>query len=256
MRRHLVIPDCQVRPGVDTTHLDWAARAIVKFLPDVLVILGDFWDMPSLSTHEGAGSKESEGKRILADIEAGNTAFARLTGPMNAEIKRRKRRKIKQWSPECHFLFGNHEDRISRAVQREPKWDGFLSLDSLLTPGFTRHPFLKILEVDGIKYCHYFPNPFSGKPIGGTIHNRLSHIGSSFIQGHQQGFLYGSKQYPDHVKHGIVSGRFYMHDEHYRPPDVQHSEWSGIFVLNQVNNGDFDLMSMRASYLKERFGYN
>jgi hypothetical protein len=234
--------------------MDWAGQAIVEYMPDVVTVVGDFWDLPSLSGHEKPGSIHTEGQRIASDIEAGNAAFERLIAPMQAEIARRIRRKIKRWEPECHFLFGNHEDRLSRLICQDPKWDGMLSLDAMKTPGFQRHPFLKIVQIDGIKYCHYFPNPFSGRPIGGTIHNRLGHIGSSFVQGHQQGYMHGSKQYPDHVKHGIVCGRFYNHHEHYRPEDVQLTEWSGILVLNAVRNGDFDIMPLRMDYLARKYG--
>jgi hypothetical protein len=104
--------------------------------------------------------------------------------------------------------------------------------------------------------CHYFPNPFSGKPIGGTIVSRLNNIGSSFTQGHQQGFLYASKQYPDHVKHGLVCGRFYLESEHYRAQDVQRSEWNGIVVKNGVGDfgpGTYDLMPLSMKYLSERY---
>ena len=27
-RRHLILPDTQIKPGVDTVHIDWAANAI------------------------------------------------------------------------------------------------------------------------------------------------------------------------------------------------------------------------------------
>jgi hypothetical protein len=117
----------------------------------------------------------------------------------------------KKWKPECHFLFGNHEHRLIPRDLSRSQVGRILTLDSLKTPGFKRHPFLKIVTIDGIAYCHYFPQPFSGKPIGGTIVNRLNNIGKSFTQGHQQGFMYASKQYPDHVKHGLVAGRFYQH---------------------------------------------
>lgn len=253
MRRYVIIPDAQIRAGSDTTHVDWAAKAIVDYKPDVIVCMGDWWDLPALSAHEAPGSKEAEGRRVKPDIDAGNEAFARLVAPMQAEMARLKRNKEKQWNPDCHFLMGNHENRLSRAIFRDPKWEGLLSLDALKTPGFHRHDFLQIVNLDGIKFCHYFPNPFSGKAIGGTIVNRLGHIGSSFVQGHQQGFLYASKQYPDHVKHGIVCGRFYLTHEHYRPEDVQKSEWNGILVLNQVDNGDFDLMPLRMSYLQRKY---
>jgi hypothetical protein len=253
MRRHLIIPDVQCRPGSDTTHLEWAARAVLEYRPDVLMVLGDWWDLPSLSTHDAPGSKEAEGRRVKPDIDAGNEAFERFMSPITREIDRTVSSHKRRWRPELHFLFGNHEQRLSRAIFRDPKWEGLLSTDSLRTPGFQRHPFLKIVNLDGIKYCHYFPNPFSGKPIGGTIVNRLGHIGSSFVQGHQQGFLYASKQYPDHIKHGVVCGRFYLHHEAYRPDDVQLSEWNGILVLNQVTAGDFDLMPLRMDYLRRKY---
>lgn len=247
-RRHIIIPDAQVRPGVDTTHVDWAAQAIVEYKPDVVIVMGDWWDMPSLSTHDSPGSKEAEGRRVKTDLDVGNEAFTRLIAPMQAAMKRDKK-----WKPECHFLFGNHEDRLTRAIFREPKFEGLMSLDSMRTPGFIRHPFLDIVDLDGIAYSHYFPNPFSGKAIGGTIVNRLNAIGKTFVQGHQQGFLYASKQYPDHVKHGIVCGRFYLHHEGYRPRAVQETEWNGILVLNQVCNGDFDLMPLRMDYLRRKY---
>jgi len=253
-RRHLIIPDTQIKPGVDTTHIEWAAKAAVDYLPDVIVVIGDWWDLPSLSTHDAPGSKEAEGRRVMPDIQVGNDAFERFTAPIRAETLRRRNGNRKRWDPECHFLFGNHEHRLTRAIFRDPKWEGLISTDSLKTPGFQRHEFLKIVVIDGIKYCHYFPNPLSGKAIGGTIPNRLNHIGGSFVHGHQQGFSYGSKQYPDHVAHGLVCGRFYAHHEAYRPSDVQESEWNGIVVLNEVRDGNYDLMPLSFNYLRKKYG--
>lgn len=250
----MVIPDTQIRPGVDTTHIDWAARAIVEYKPDVIVMIGDWWDFPSLSAHDAPGSKEAEGRRVKPDIDAGNEAFERLVAPMERERERLRRNKDKQWNPRCEMLWGNHENRLQRAIFRDPKWEGILTMDALKTPGFNRNEFLKIVEIDGIKYSHYFPNPLSGKAIGGTIPNRLNHIGGSFTHGHQQGFLYGSKQYPDHVCHGLVCGRFYSHHESYRPTDVQNNEWNGIVVKNEVSNGNYDLMPLSFNYLRRKFG--
>jgi hypothetical protein len=253
-RRHLIIPDVQIKPGVPTEHIDWAAQAIVDYKPDVIVVLGDWWDMHSLSMYDAPGSKSSEGINVKGDIDCGNEAFERLVAPMNREMLRRVEGHRKRWEPECHFLFGNHEWRINKAINREPKWDGVVSLDMLKTPGFERHEFLDILYKDGVAYSHYFPNPYSGRPIGGTIISRLNNIGTTFVQGHQQGFMYASKQFPDHVKHGIVAGRFYQHHESYRPNAVQLSEWSGILVLNEVRNGDFSIMPLTTDYLRRTYG--
>ena len=253
LRRYVLIPDTQCKPGVDTSHLTWLGRAILHYRPDVIVHLGDHWDLPSLSTYDGPGSIAAEGRRIMPDIEAGNEGWLQFWKPVEKEINRRVNFHRKRWYPECHFLFGNHEDRITRAIAREPKWEGLLSLDLLKTPGFTRHPYLQIVKLDGIRFCHYFANPHSGKAIGGTINNRLAKIGSSFVQGHQQGFLYSAVQRPDHVVHGLSIGSFYLHNEDYRPKDVQNSEWRGIVVLNEVEDGDFNIMPISMAYLRKKY---
>ncbi len=253
MRRHLIVPDAQIKPGVPTNHLSWAAQAAIEYKPDVIVVIGDFWDLPSLSMHDAPGSKEAEGRNVRSDIDAGNDAFRLLSDPILKESQRIASNHRKRWNPELHFITGNHEDRLSRAIARDPKLDGLLTMEHLETPGFERHKYLKILNLDGIKYCHFFPAPHSGRAIGGTIINRLGHIGSSFVQGHLQGFMYASKQYPDHVKHGLVCGRFYQQHETYRAEDVQNSEWNGIVILNGVENGDYDLMPLRMTYLSKKY---
>ena len=121
MKRFFIVPDTQVRPGVPLEHIDWAAQAIVEYLPDVVVVLGDWWDMHSLSTHAQPGAMEMEGARYTDDVAIGNDAFKRLVAPMEAEQARRIRRRIKRWNPRKVFLFGNHEDRITRAIEREPR---------------------------------------------------------------------------------------------------------------------------------------
>ena len=47
-----VIPDCQIKEGVPTEHLEWAGQYIADKKPDVIVNIGDFWDMPSLSSYD------------------------------------------------------------------------------------------------------------------------------------------------------------------------------------------------------------
>jgi hypothetical protein len=246
MKRHLIIPDAQIKPGSPTDHIKWCGEAILDYKPDVIVCLGDWWDLPSLNSHAPAGSEELEGRRYHEDIKVGNESFNKLDSYL-------RKSRSKTWQPRKVFLEGNHENRANRIAKNDPKWKGIIGSHNCETLDWERHKFLKICEIDGIKYCHYFPNPFSGKPIGGTIVNRLNSIGASFVQGHQQGFLYASKQYPDHVKHGLVAGRFYLEHEGSRPDDVQHNEWSGIVVLNGVRKGDYDLMPLRMDYLRRKY---
>lgn len=204
-RRVAVIPDTQVRPGVPLEHLDWRAEALLYYRPDVVVHLGDRWDMGSLSSYEKAGGLKLEGARIKDDIDAGNEAFIRLFGPMQKEVERQRRKQLKnQWTPECHYLFGNHENGINRAVAGDAKYEGVLTTEALLTPG---HGFLEIVEMNGVHYSHYFSNTHSRKPIGGSIDNRLNKMGHSLVAGHEQALLYGCRQYPGTTtRHGLVAG--------------------------------------------------
>ena len=248
MKRHLLIPDTQVRKGVDTKHLDWAARAIVEYRPDVVVVIGDHWDMPSLSTHSPPGSEEMENLRYKADVQAGNDAFVKLCKPMQAVMRRDRK-----WKPRCVFTFGNHEHRITRAVTKEPRLTGAYALEHLNTQHFERYGFLEIVNIDGISYSHYFANMLSGRPIGGTIANRLNKIGRSFVCGHEQGMQYGTVQYPGNIRrHGLVAGSFYSHVENYRGAQGR-DEWRGIVVLNEVHKGDYCVMPLTMDYLKRKF---
>lgn len=249
--RHLLIPDTQVRKGVDTKHIDWAAKAIVEYRPDVIVMIGDHWDMHSLSSHDAPGSESMENARYWDDVNAGNDAFARLCKPMQKVMAREKGRK--KWKPRCVFTFGNHEHRITRAVAKEPRLTGAYALHHLNTQHFERHDFLEIVNIDGIAYSHYFANVLSGRPIGGNIASRLSKIGRSFVAGHEQGFIYGTQQYPGHLRrHGLVAGSFYSHCESYRGAQGR-DEWRGIVVLNEVHEGDYCVMPLTMDYLKRKF---
>jgi hypothetical protein len=250
----LIIPDTQLRPGVPTEHIDWAAQAVVDYRPDVIVIIGDWWDMLSLSSYNKPGSVYAEGARIEQDIRVGNDAFERFVAPMQYERTRLARNKDRRWDPRRVFLLGNHEDRITRAIAAEPRYTGVISLEQLDTQDFERHAFLEIVEIDGIAYSHYFANTHSGRPIGGSIDNRLNKIGTSFVQGHEQGLLYGIRQFPGKLtRHGLVAGSFYQHDEHYRGAQGN-GEWRGIVVLNEVNNGNYDVMPLSMQYLEQKYG--
>lgn len=247
MKRHLLIPDTQVRTGVPTNHIDYAAKAIIEYRPTNVIVGGDWWDMPSLSSHDKPGSKYMEGLRYQDDVDAGNEAFERLVKP----LKRVK------WKPQrMDFLFGNHEDRIDRAINNDPRFEGAISRKHLRTPGFERHEFLEPVWRDGVVYSHYFTGSHSPRPLGGSIDSMLNRIGDSFVGFHVQGMKYGNRMYPTgKVRHGLVAGSFYQHDERYRGPQGRTSgHWNGIIVLNDVRDGNYEIMPLSLDYLKRRYG--
>ena len=142
--RILVIPDTQVKPGVNTDHLEWAGHYAVKMKPDVIVHIGDHWDMPSLSSYDKKGSRQMEGKRYVKDIDAGNAAMDRFMEPIHHEIGRLKRGKRRAWNPRLVYTMGNHENRINRAVDADAQLEDLISTDdfNLADHGFEVVPFL------------------------------------------------------------------------------------------------------------------
>lgn len=239
--RILVIPDTQVRPGVPLDHLDWVAQAAVEYRPDVLIHLGDHWDFPSLNGHEQPGSAPMEGKRYINDVKAGNDAFARIDKPISSLRK--------TWRPRKVFLLGNHENRADRACSNDPKMLGHIGSENCDTLDWERHKFLDRVWLDDICFSHYFQGSHSSRPIGGEVSNRLSKIGCSFVQGHEQGFRYGNRiMASGRTMHGLVAGSCYLHVEDYRGNQGQ-VHWRGIVMLNGVNGGDYCVMPLTLDYL-------
>lgn len=242
MSTHLVIPDTQVAPGVPTQHLAWIGEYIVKRKPDVVVHLGDHWDMPSLSSHTQKGSKSLEGQRYVEDVEAGNAALELVRAPA-------RRAKL---ATEFHLLRGNHENRIVRAVEDDPRLEGTLQLSDLKSPGWRVHDFLELAWIDGIAYSHYFYQPMTSRPYSGTVDNRLKQIGHSFSQGHQQHLLYGQRYVAGKSQHGLVAGACYLHQENYKGPQGN-AHWRGVIVKHEVEDGSYDAMFVSLNYLCRRY---
>jgi hypothetical protein len=248
-----MIPDPQCKPGVPLDHLYWVAEAMVDYHADVYINIGDHYDMPSLSQHDGKGSKAQEGARYDKDIEAGRKGFDILGAPIGRAVKAASRNKRKKWQPEFHYALGNHENRTERAVEQDPKLDGPISIRHCASPGWRRHDFLERFWIDGLCYSHYFQGQNSSFPVGGTIDNRLNKIGESFVQGHQQGFMYGNRVYPTgRMRHGLVAGSCYLHREKYKG-NQGNNHFRGVVVLNEVHDGDYCIMPLSLKYLCKRY---
>lgn len=243
-RRFIIIPDTQVKPGVPTDHLYWAGRYIAEKRPDVVVHLGDHWDMPSLSSYEKPGSAYFEGKRVKADIDSGNAALERLSEGMGPY---RPNRMV--------LLRGNHEDRLRRALNDEPRLQGLVGYEDFkdTTLGWEVHDFLRPVEIEGIWLSHYFANPLTGRPYSGNPETVLKNVGHSFIQGHQQGLKMSRRELATgEVQRALIAGSFYEHDEDYLNYQGN-KHWRGILVLNEVADGNWDQTEVSLGFLRREF---
>lgn len=253
---HIVIPDAQVKEGVNTDHLEHAGKLIVHKRPTVIVCLGDFADVPSLSSYD-KGNRTAEGKRLKGDIESSIAAMKRLLKPLRDLQQQQLRDGETVYTPRMVMTLGNHEDRINRHTNMNPELHNFLGIDLLQYEyfGWEVYDFLEPVVVDGITYCHYMSNPMSGKPFGGSATNILNKVGESFTVGHRQTLDVTTRFLPASGKQqwGIVAGAFYSHDEGYKGYQGN-KHFRGLIMKHQVKDGSYNPMFIDLEYLKSKYG--
>lgn len=249
----LVIPDTQVKEGVDISHLKWMGEYIVDKRPDVIVCIGDFADMPSLSSYD-KGKKAFEGRRYSSDIKAVVEAQEALLGPLMKLQGSQVRNKKKVYSPRMVLTLGNHEVRIDRATNLSPELDGILSIGDLKYKefGWEVFPFLDVVTINGVAFSHYFPTGTAGRPSS-TANAQLNKQHMSCVAGHQQGLQIATGKRADgRLLTSVIAGSFYLHDEEYMGPQGN-EHWRGALMLHNVEDGQFDLNPLPMKYLKDKY---
>lgn len=252
--KHMVIPDTQCKPDGSVEHLTWAGMYALEKRPDVIIHIGDHWDMPSLSVYD-VGKKGFEGRRYIDDIEAGKRGMEAFLAPIKEFNKRARKNKQKQYKPRMIFTLGNHEQRIERAIESDRKLEGLISYDDfcLQKYGWEVVDYLQPIVVDGVAYCHFFTSGVMGRPVS-SARLLLNKKHMSCVMGHVQDRDIAFQKRADGVSMtGIFAGIFYQHDESYLNAQTNGS-WSGIWMLHDVKDGSFDEMPVSMSYLRKRFG--
>jgi hypothetical protein len=253
VKSHMIIADTQCKPGVDITYMSAIGEFAAEKQPDVIIHIGDHYDFESLSSYD-KGKKSFEGRRLLADIQAGNDGFDALMKPIKELQDNQRSAGEKVYSPRLVFCEGNHENRFDRLGDNMPELDGFVGVQTLHIEkwGFEVIPFLKPVDIDGIFYVHYLANPFTGKPYGGTALNQLKTIGRSFVVGHKQTLDVAIRPTIDgKMQIGVINGACYEHDEAYKGYQGN-NHFRGITVLHEVNDGFGIPMFVSLDYLQRK----
>ncbi len=244
--RHIVIPDVQTKEGVPQEHLEWVGNYITEKQPDVIVMIGDWADMPSLSVYD-KGKLPFEGRRYVNDIEASRRGMERMLKPIDDY----NRTAAVRYEPRKVLTLGNHEHRIQRTIDNNPEFAGKFMLSDL---GFEEFgweviPFLVPIEIDGVEYCHYFTSGVMGRPVSSA---------AALLRARQRSATMGHVQSTDIAMHqktqqtGMFCGTCYLHDEEYLGPQGNVTRRQ-IVVKNEVRNGVYDPMLVSLAYLKKRY---
>lgn len=252
-KKHLVIPDVQFKPGNSTEFLTAIGNYIVDKKPDVVVCIGDFADMPSLSSYD-VGKKSFEGRRYKADVEATHQGMDALLAPIGNYNAKMRRTKHSLYLPRLVLTMGNHEHRIDRVVEGDPKLDGTISTEDLAYSkyGWEVVPFLQPIVIDGIAYCHYFTSGVLGRPVASARHLvQKKHM--SCTMGHVQNWEMHREVAADgRPVLGLFVGSCYEHNEDYLGPQGNTYD-RGVWMKHEVKDGHYHPMFVSLNYLKKNY---
>ena len=252
-RKHFVIPDTQVKADVPLEHLSWAGEWCAEKRPDIIVHIGDHWDMPSLCSYD-VGKKSFEGRTYAKDIESGKYGMELFMGPIRKAIASSFSNHRRRWQPRFIFTIGNHEYRVLKAIEADRKLEGLIGVrDFDLEKEWEVYPYLEPIVVDGIAYCHYFTTGIMGRPVT-SARALLTKKHLSCVMGHIQkrDIAYDYTGEGKQIT-GIFAGTYYQHEEDYLNPQGN-KHWRGCWMFNEVNNGTFDELPLSLNYLRKRYG--
>lgn len=250
-RTHLVIPDPHAHPDFGNRRFDWLGKLILDVKPDVVVNLGDHFDMPSLSGYD-KGTKGFEGRRYVKDISAGLDAHERMWAPI---------KKAKKKMPMRVILEGNHEHRVKRAINASPELDGAFGFSDYQFDVYYDHVVEYeggtpgIVEIDGVAYAHYFVSGVMGRALGGEhpAYSLLCKQFTSCTAGHLHTLDFAQRTTVSGAKiYGLMSGVFQDYHSDWAGV-VNDLWWRGVILKRGVEGGEYDLTLISMDQLKKAY---
>lgn len=254
-KKHTVIPDGQVQPNTPLEHWAWAGEYVAEKHPDVIVNIGDFADMKSLSMYD-MGKKSYEGRTYLEDIQVADHAMSLFMYPIIKEIHRLRTNKKAQWNPRLVLTLGNHENRIDRAIESDRKLEGTISVKDLEYEkwGWEVIPYLQPINIDGIMYAHFFTSGEMGRPVTSARAMSIKKHQSCTMGHTPKTEIDMSQVRADGTPIiGLFCGSFYQHNEDYLGPQGNpvHRQ---IWMKHEVDNGMYYIMPVSMKYLAKKYG--
>jgi hypothetical protein len=253
----LVIPDSHDDPLVSQERYEWLGQLIVELRPDIIVDLGDFADMNSIS-HYDKGTVRAENKRLERDMASAKEARRLVTAPLRRLQEAQKASKHKVYKPRLIALAGNHEQRIERYMQDNPTLYGMWTQDisDAAGQGWEFYNFQERVEVEGVIFNHYFTKRGTNRGYSGDY--MTMHIArdwqQSCVQGHSHRFEYRNYRTPTGKEINIVvAGCYFDHHQDYAGDD-NNAWWKGLVVLHNVVEGRFELEQISYEEMRSRYG--
>lgn len=253
---HLVIPDHHAYPSDDFSRFEQLGNYIVENQPKVIIDIGDGWDMPSLCSFD-KGKKSFMFQSVKEDIEAGHKAEELIFGPMLQYNNTRSQWKKKQYNPAIIKILGNHEARVAKLLEYEPRWDGVLSMDSFRTRLPIKEQVVDFLDyciIDDIAYSHYFVSGVMSRPCSSArilLQKKLM----SCTMGHTHTLESADGVRADGKRmRALICGSFHAKDHKgFAGTQVDSIYWNGLIHKLNVNEGDYDRVEIGMDRLEREY---
>ena len=257
MSKCAVVWSCaHAKPEASNERFDWLASLIEDVKPDYTVDLGDGADLASLNSFDTRYPKAIVSQSYEADINSYNDSQDRLW----SRYKTTKRKR-----PHRIGFAGNHEYRLNKAIQLDPRLEGSkygISLSHLQTDHWfdDYHDYENsgpaIRDYDGVSYAHFFSAGNYGTAISGMHHAYalLQQRHSSAVCGHshKRGVYFKDGAHPNPII-GMVVGCFKGKEESWAGQS-QNDWWQGVTVLRNIENGWFDPEFVSMERLRKAYG--
>jgi len=253
----LILPDSHAKPGVSNARYDWLARMIVDRKPDIVIDLGDFADMESLSSYD-KGKLSGQNRHVGRDIEVAVNARKRLTEPIHAETERLRQNKRKIWAPRLVAIGGNHEWRIDRYINDHPELKGIMKQDisKAAEMGWEWYDYQARCVVEGFNVRHRYEQ--GGRPVTSAKYPAAVLLDKGF-----ESALAGDSHKWDIATRttwsgkkiaAVICGCYFGHEEAYA--GTSNADWDRcITILYGVENGGYSGAHDKIPYDQVRHDY-
>lgn len=257
MKTVLTIGDTHIDDKQDLSRFDLLSKFIMDKKPEVIVITGDFLTLQCLSAWDMNKRQKMEGKRYSKELEAGNKALDMMTAGIRKYNTRRRRLLKTEYKPEIVYLEGNHEDRLTRYLEKDPTFEDTVSIPKdlkLEEREITWVPYRTYHYIDNVGFTHI---PFNkAREIGGiNITRKASQVTVSsvvFSHTHNQEVGHIYKEGMPHLQDIYCAGCFFETIEDYMSGRVT-EYWRGLSLLHIWKPGRFDVESYSLGRLNRMY---
>jgi len=260
-KRILCIPDAHVTPDdKDMWRFNALGKLIVERRPDLIVQLGDFVSLESLSHWDQNKRLLMEHRRYKKDIAAGKDAIKRIFDPLFTLQKKQKDWKMKVYRPKTLWFEGNHEAWATQYIEQHPEMCGSVNVASdlgLTEMGMSALPYRSVITTNGISFCHA-PMMANNKATGGKYAlNRASELHNNsivFAHLHRYESLNVQRNDTKNISMSLCCGCFFVDTPLYAQGS-HGAYWKGVTLLHQYDYGLFDTEQISIERMKHGYGY-